>query len=232
MQNESNHGQNRFTRLLKEKGYYIVLSLCLVAVGVAGYVFVSNAIRQDEQVMDSSLSVPITVEEPDDPGKQPSSQGASQQDTPVMGAAESETGLEEAVADTVVRPVSGAVLQDHAMDRLAYNPTTKDWRVHNGVDLAADAGQTVLAARAGTVTAVYEDDYYGGTVVIRHEDGYTTHYANLDAAVAVAAGDTVAAGDVIGTVGGTALLELAQESHLHFEVYLNGTAVDPEDFLP
>lgn len=227
MQNESNRRQNRFNRLLKEKGYYIVLSLCLVAVGVAGYVFVSNAIRQNEQIADPTLSVPIVVEEDDDPGKV-SQKETTRQDAPVMAPADEEAEP----ADPAIRPVSGAVVQDHAMDRLTYNPTTKDWRVHNGIDLAAQAGESVCAARAGTVTAVYEDDYYGGTVVIRHADGYTTHYANLEPVAAVAAGDTVAAGDVIGTVGETALLELAQESHLHFEVYHDGTAVDPETFLP
>lgn len=225
MQHEPNRKQNGFSRLLKEKGYYIVLSLCLVAVGIAGYVFVSDAIRQNDLIQQPSLSVPITAEDPDDP--QPHAKNPASADTPVMG--ETDTVVAE---QTVIRPVSGEVLQDHAMDRLTYNPTTKDWRVHKGIDLAAAAGQTVCAADAGTVTAVYEDDFYGGTVVIRHDNGYTTHYANLEPAAAVSAGDTVAAGDVIGTVGKTALLELAQDPHLHFEVYLNGTAVDPETFLP
>lgn len=231
MQNESDRRQNRFTRLLKEKGYYIVLSLCLVAVGVAGYVFVSTAVTQNDRLQEPSLSVPMTAEDAEeDPEKQKHDAASTEsqqtpQDTPVLGPGEAEP-------TEAVRPVSGQVVQDHAMDRLTYNATTKDWRVHNGVDLAAEAGQQVHAANAGTVTAVYEDDYYGGTVVIRHEDGYTTHYANLEPEALVAAGDEVSAGDPIGVVGQTALVELAQASHLHFEVYHNGTPVDPEEYLP
>lgn len=230
MQNKRNDRQERFIRLLKEKGYYIVLSLCLVAAGVAGYVFVSNAARQNDALDQPTLSVPITVEEDSNSQKDAAIPPRAQEDSPVMGMTPEDDRTQ--TDTTAVRPVSGEVVQDHAMDRLAYNPTTKDWRVHNGVDLAAETGQTVCAARAGTVTAVYEDDYYGGTVVIRHEDGYTTHYANLELSETLSAGDTVAAGDPIGTVGGTALLELAQASHLHFEVYHNGTPVDPESFLP
>ncbi len=229
MQNESNRRQNSFRRLMKEKGYYIVLSLCVLAVGISGYVFVSTAIKQNQSLAEETLSVPITVTEQKD----------SERDDPEIGQAVSavtETDAEEAVNETVsrvvIRPVNGSVLQDYAMDRLTYNPTTKDWRVHNGVDLAATAGQTVLAVKAGTVSAVYEDDYYGGTVVIRHEDGYTTQYSNLSTLSTVSAGDTVKAGDIIGTVGGTALLELAQEPHLHFEVSCNGEPVDPAEFLP
>ena len=229
MQNENNR-QSRFMRFLKQKGYYMALALCLVAVGVAGWIFVSNAMKQQSELDRPALSVPGTVVEPEkeDPQKPVRDTGAeeAQSDTPVLGDAE----VAEKVDDTTIRPVSGSVTQDHAMDRLAYNPTTKDWRVHNGIDLAATEGQTVLAARAGTVTAVYEDESYGNTVIIRH-DGFTTHYANLSTAAYVKAGDEVKAGDIIGTVGSSAMLELAQEPHLHFEVYRGTEPVDPEDFL-
>jgi len=229
MQNESNRRQNSFRRLMKEKGYYIILSLCVLAVGISGYVFVSTAIKQNQSLAEETLSVPITVTEQKD-----SERDDPEAETAVSAVtdADAETAIEETVSRVVIRPVNGAVVQDHAMDRLTYNPTTKDWRVHNGIDLAATAGQTVLAAKAGTVSAVYEDDYYGGTVVIRHEDGYSTQYSNLSTLSTVSAGDTVKAGDIIGTVGGTALLELAQEPHLHFEVTCNGAPVDPAEFLP
>ena len=117
------------------------------------------------------------------------------------------------------------------MDHLTYNATTQDWRVHNGVDLAAPLGQEVRAAKSGTVSAVFEDEYYGYTVVVQHEGGYASHYCNLEEAPAVVAGDTVTAGQVLGTVGSTALIEAAEEPHLHFEVYLNGESVNPAGFL-
>ncbi len=226
-----NHESHSFKRLWKDKGYYILLGLCVVAVGVSGYFFVTGALKESTEAQEV-LSIPATVDEPvEKPAQTP-----AKTDKPAKPQ-EQETVSEQPVEETVqpeepqvVLPVSGDVLQDHAMDRLVYHATTQDWRVHNGVDLAAEVGQPVKAARAGTVSAVYEDDFYGMTVVIDHGE-YTAHYCNLALNPAVAAGDSVSAGMVIGMVGNTALLESASASHLHFAVYQGGEPVDPAGFL-
>jgi len=69
------------------------------------------------------------------------------------------------------------------------------------------------------------------TVVLRHEEGYTTTYASLDSDVSVKAGDTVAMGQKLGTVGQTALLETAIGPHVHFSVTCNDEPMDPAQFL-
>jgi len=212
---------NKFARLWKEKGYYILLSLCVVAVGVSGYFFLTGA-SEEQQAVQESLSVPVTVEEVPEEPKKPQTRPAVSEVKPVEIPVE---------APLTVMPVSGNVTRDYAMEQLTYNATTRDWRVHNGVDLAAAVGSEVKAAKAGTVTAVYEDEFLGATVVIGHDGGYTTHYSNLAADPMVAAGDTVAAGDVIGLIGQTALIETAEEPHLHFEVYANGEPTNPAGFL-
>ena len=117
------------------------------------------------------------------------------------------------------------------MDCLVYNETTRDWRVHNGVDIAAEAGTAVCAAADGTVYSVYEDETMGTTVIIRHQDGYTTRYSSLDKEVTVTPGDTVKLGQTIGYVGQTALLESALGTHVHFSVTCNGESMDPMAFL-
>ena len=117
------------------------------------------------------------------------------------------------------------------MDCLTYNPTTRDWRVHNGVDIAAEAGTPVCAAAAGVVYTTYEDDGLGTTVVIRHEGGYVTMYSSLDADLAVSAGDDVELGQQIGYVGNSALLETAMGDHVHFCVTLNDQSMDPMEFF-
>lgn len=241
--NESNNQPGGFRKMLKEKGYYILLTLCIVAVGVSGAVFVSSALRQSQEAQET-LSIPAKATDPDQDTKTPQQTPASTQTSPAtpqggtqsgtQGGTQSQpqTGSSTAIAESVtVAPVSGTVIGDYAMEALAYNATTQDWRVHNGVDLAAAEGETVMAARDGTVTAVYEDEAYGTTVVIQHDDGYTTHYCNLAEGPAVSAGQTVAAGDAIGVVGRTAVLELGEDSHLHFAVFLDGAPVDPNEFL-
>jgi murein DD-endopeptidase MepM/ murein hydrolase activator NlpD len=117
------------------------------------------------------------------------------------------------------------------MECLSYNETTRDWRVHAGLDLAAETGTPVTAAADGEVYTVYEDDQMGTTVVLRHDGGYTTHYASLAEGVPVKAGDKVVLGQTIGFVGNTALMESALGDHVCFRVTWDGEIVDPAEFL-
>lgn len=222
--NESNHKLKAF---LKTRGYGVLLGLCAAAVAVSGYVFFRDASAQ-QQELEESMSTPVAVTE------LPTELVVEEPEQDGQTSAEEPEGELEAVQGTfrqTVMPVSGQVLRDYAMDRLTYNETTQDWRVHNGVDLASPLGQEVCSARDGTVTAVYDDEYYGTTVVIQHDDGYTSHYAGLAEEVLVQVADSVTAGQPLGTVGATALIEAAQEPHLHFEVYLNGEPMNPAGFL-
>ena len=211
------------------KGYYIALALCALAIGVSGYLYYANANDEQTQKDDPGVSVAATLPQ-------------EQQDVPVavIKPEDNETKPVETTEPqpTVTRqpiqtaaPVEGQTVAVYAMDSLGYNPTTRDWRVHNGVDIAAEEGTPVLAAANGTVYTVYEDDTMGTTVVIRHSDGYVTKYASLAADVAVAPGDKVTLGQKIGTVGNTALLESAVGAHVHFSVTRNDEPMNPADFL-
>lgn len=220
--NESNKQNKRTARLWKDKGYYMILSFCVLAIGVAGYFFVSGAL-EEEAAAQQTLSVPVTVDKP---------QQEQKPETPDAAEDAADASAQTAVeAPSTVLPVSGDVLQEYAMDRLIFHATTQDWRVHNGVDLAAEVGQNVRAPRGGTVTGVYDDEYYGTTVVIKHDGGYVSQCSNLAAETMVQAGDTVLPGDVIGTVGETALIESAAPAHIHFSVTCDGESVDPAVFF-
>lgn len=240
MQHNSDSSRSgRFRKFFQEKGYYIVLLLCVAAVGVSGYIFLSSAVGEKKSLDGPSLSVATSAAVPSgaSSGKknQTARAGAAGEDgdSPAEPAAalEGDDAVRAAAAAIRVWPVSGSALMAYSADKLSYNATVKDWRTHEGVDLAAADGENVKAACAGTVTAVYDDELLGTTVVLSHTDGYTTQYSNLAAVPAVAVGDSVAAGDVIGSVGGTALLETGEEPHLHFAVFENGTPVDPAEFV-
>lgn len=130
-----------------------------------------------------------------------------------------------------VLPVSGEAIAAYAMDCLSYNETTRDWRVHNGIDLAAEDGAPVAAAADGTVYTTYEDDSLGYTVVIRHAGGYTTRYSSLQKDLCVEPGDTVTMGQTIGYAGDTALVETVMGAHVHFSVSCQDEPMNPSDFL-
>ncbi len=218
---------NKFFRKFGAKGYYIALIACAAAIGICGYVYYRNANSgQDPQLQDPTSDVGVA-----NPGE----------DTlPVVGedgghlqTPQPTVSNEEPVQQPLKTgwPLEGQTVAEYAMDCLAYNETTRDWRVHDGIDIAAEAGTTVCAAADGTVYTTYTDDRLGTTVVIRHQDDYVTVYSSLDGEILVEPGETVTLGQAIGTVGNTALLESAIGDHLHFSVTCNGESVDPEEFL-
>ena len=203
------------------KGYYIALVLCAAAIGVSAYLYYRGdsqeeanvpaaVIRQQEQISAAATN-PNVVQTP--------------AATTEPAATEPKKVLKTAA------PVEGELVAKYAMECLSYNQTTRDWRVHAGCDFGAEAGTEVKAAAEGEVYTVYEDEAMGTTVVIRHQDGYTTQYASLAEEVFVKAGDKVSLGQVIGTVGSTALMESALPDHVCFRVTCNGESVDPAEFL-
>ncbi len=107
------------------------------------------------------------------------------------------------------------------------SPTAGASTIHKGVDLAAPTGNTVVAAAAGTVVKSYFSSSYGNYIVISHGNGLLTGYAHMSVR-SVQQGDTVVAEQKIGECGSTGI---STGSHLHFEVYENGTAVDPMKFF-
>ncbi len=125
-------------------------------------------------------------------------------------------------------PVPGmTVLYGYSGNTLMYNEILGDWRTHDGIDIEADIGCSVSAAADGTVISVKKGTY-GNTVTIDHGNGLSTVYAQLGE-VSVAEGDTVASGDVIGTIGDS-IGENTRQAHLHFEVRRDGKPADPEEF--
>ena len=210
------------------KGYYIALILCAAAIGITGYLYTRN-VDQETVVLQETLEEDVIV-----------GPVATEENVPVIAtepAAEttvpSTKATESAPKKTLktTAPVSGQEIHGYSMEALSYNETTRDWRVHNGVDFAAEEGTQVCAAADGTVYTVYEDDSLGYTVVIRHEGGYTTRYSSLSQETCVQAGDTVTMGQTIGYVGSTALVETTMGSHLHFSVTCQDEPMDPAQFL-
>lgn len=107
------------------------------------------------------------------------------------------------------------------------HPITQKLDYHTGVDIAAPLGTAVIAAADGVVVERGVSEINGRYILIRHNDHTETFYGHLSRYKA-AEGDKVKAGDVIGLVGSTGL---STGPHLHFEIRLDGVAVDPETVL-
>lgn len=107
------------------------------------------------------------------------------------------------------------------------HPIWGDKRFHTGVDLAANKGDPIYAIASGTVTSASYSDAYGYNVSISHGNGYGSMYAHMTS-YTVSAGQYVSQGEIIGYVGTTGW---STGPHLHFEIYVNGSTVNPMDYV-
>lgn len=138
---------------------------------------------------------------------------------------------EKAKELTFVKPVEGDIVREFAKDNLIYSNTLEEWTTHMGIDIKAEKTTVVKAAEAGTVKSIKNDPRYGLTIVVEHENGYQSVYANLLTSEFVVEGEKVEKEQSLGTVGNTAVFEVADEPHLHFEIWKDGVQVDPTTCL-
>ena len=132
---------------------------------------------------------------------------------------------------TFVKPTEGDIICEYAKENLIYSETLKEWITHTAIDIKADKTSVIKASADGIVKSIVNDPRYGLTVVIEHDDGYETVYANLLTAEFVVAGEEVTQGQTIGTAGNTASFESSMECHLHFELIKDGEYLDPAIYL-
>ena len=218
--------KKKFSGNISGKGYYIALILCAAAIGISGYLYYRNT-NDTQADLQNQDTEPVSITQ-NDGIEAVATQPAGQE---TMPSQEQEATVPSATKPAAVWPVDGQTVMEYAVEALAYNQTTRDWRTHDGVDIAAEAGTPVCAAADGEVYSVYEDETMGMTVVLIHDGGYTTRYASLSENVEVSAGDKVEAGQPIGYVGASALLESGIGDHVHFAVSCSGGSVDPLEFL-
>jgi len=133
-------------------------------------------------------------------------------------AGASSTGTGTPSASGFIWPVNGAVVSGFGWR----------WgRMHEGIDISASSGTPIWAAAAGTVIHAGWLGGYGNLVVVDHGDGLATAYAHASA-ILVGVGQQVSQGETLSLVGSTGN---SSGPHLHFEVRVNGAAVDPLFYL-
>jgi murein DD-endopeptidase MepM/ murein hydrolase activator NlpD len=138
----------------------------------------------------------------------------------------------KSIKQELIYPVQGEIIMDYAMDKLVYSKTLEQWIVHSGIDIKGLRGNPVKACGDGIVEKIYHDAKLGITIVIDHGDGLRTRYSNLSIDSMVKEKQHVKQGDAISGIGDTAIFEIGDEPHLHFEVLKDNKNVDPKTFLP
>ena len=209
-----NRGKRQASSLFGGMGFYIALLVCVVAAGVVGYfALLNNNDTQTEPTQTVDRTDPGPAQSVTAPAPEPSKPVISEEPVIVTRPAPQPAAPEPdpaPVSDDVAKPT---------MD-------TAPAAVQEPMEVASPLnGETVA------VFSVDADGRLGTTIVVDHHNGYVTTYASLQPETAVLAGDTVALGDTLGSVGNTSLSEAGLGAHLHFSVVKDGQAVDPMEFL-
>ena len=242
-------------KFLRSRGFTLALLACLVAAAAAG-VWAVRTVRDELKKSYDDLTTPqeepapepqLTLDpQEDDVWQQPvtdAAESAANVPKPASSAsssgAQSGSGLvhepsalqgasspaSSSAAPASTQPVSGRVLNAYSGDELVYNKTLGDWRTHNGVDYACTQGTAVAAPVAGKVVSAGAEGNWGTVVVLEDAAGRSWRLCGV-ADPAVKAGETVTAGQKLGTVG-TVGCECAEESHIHVEVKQGESYLDP-----
>lgn len=226
--------KNLFVKLKEDKGAraiaitVTVMLLVLTAIIITTVVANRAATKEPLPLPDDSTQAGVNDPVPDvQPDKQPEADPV-----PTPPPADQPTNT-DVLPTHFLLPVYGVMQKKHDSELQVFSSTMGDYRVHLGIDVGTAQGAGVSAMADGVIAQVWEDVRMGQCVAIKHGGECYTIYKNLSAELpeSVVVGATVKAGDVIGTVGESAMVEVAEEPHLHLEMTVNGLQVNPMDYL-
>ena len=143
-----------------------------------------------------------------------------------MSEEEAGEPLSFAGTDALTLPVVGEVLLDYSMDHAIYHATMQQYKYNPALVLAAPEGTVITAATEGVVKSIYYDSQTGNTVTFDVGDGYELTYGQLEE-LAVAEGDRVSAGDLVGKVAAPTIYYSEEGPNVYFKLTKDGTPVDP-----
>ena len=141
------------------------------------------------------------------------------------------SNTESNIQPSFIMPAEGEILKGFSKENLVFSETLQEWLTHQALDIKANSRDVVKCSADGKVKAIKSDPRYGLTVIVEHSAGFETVYSNLLTAEFVVEGEEVKQGQTLGTVGTSAVFEIADESHLHFEMLLNSEYVDPNLYI-
>lgn len=224
---------NVFLRLKQDKGAraiaITITVMLLVLTAIIITTVIANRATDDPVLPDDSQQAGVNDPDPtpDDNAQQPTPDDTT---PPTTTPDDTQTNV---LPERFLLPVSGVLQKVHDESVQVFSSTMGDYRIHLGIDIGTVAGASVSAMADGVIAQVWEDVSMGQCVAIQHGGDALTIYKNLSAELpeGTVVGAAVKAGDVIGTVGESAMVEVAEEPHLHLEMTVGGLQVDPTEYL-
>lgn len=232
----------------KKKGahFYAALGICILAVGVAAYTTYDSIKRfagSDDDVITSKTQQRYKVQNnnsAENDAKNASNKAKiidknldksrikSQTDTTSDSQDVVSTNAES--SGVIVYPTSKNIIKNFSGENPVFSKTLNDWRIHKGIDLAAEQGSKIKAITNGKVKEIYNDALYGTTMVIEHDGGFSAYYSGLGETTMVNVDDKVESGQEIASINSIPC-ESADGYHLHLSIKKDDKFIDPTEIL-
>ena len=223
---------DRLKNLKANKSAIVALCVLIVSVIIISAVAVATN-RARKSAVDDTPKPPVTQNKNDktEPEQKPDTK-VPEDSAPSTTPSTPSTSVDDKLPSFVL-PVSGSLTSKHDPTLQVYSSTMNDYRVHIGIDLNTEASAPVYAAADGKVDKIWEDTLMGYCIAIKHSGNCYTIYKNLANTLpdGIAEGTSVRSGQLIGSVGESAMVEIAQEPHLHFEMTVADLCVDPLEYF-
>ena len=195
----------------KKPAFWVIVVALVLCVALGVTLLTDPATKNDEQKIPPDVNyVAVETSVVNDEPKETSVGNSEPEEAP----AENDEPEAPVSTGTFIKPVDVNITRGFG---------ESSGKMHNGVDFAAEEGTPIVASSGGTVIKAESVDAYGNCVEIDHGDGVVTRYAHCSKLL-VSEGDSVSQGQNIAEVGSTGL---STGPHCHFEIIVNGEAVDP-----
>ena len=215
------------------KKQHIAAAACLVA-GAIGFAAVYSTQKIGKEEVPTEISQTSNIVEPTETEKPKPVETEKEQPSE-----KKETKQETVAEETVLHfdpqaitnwPIKGDVLLPFSMEKTIYFPTLDQYQYNRGMVIRADEGADVSAVTAGKIIDIYDSAETGHTVVQDLGDGYTAIYGQLRD-LNYDEGDTIAAGDVIGSVSATSKYFTVEGNNVYFAMEQDGKPINPMDYF-
>lgn len=215
--------ESEFFRKLKQGRVNRVIYLSAIVILLALSVVLAITAATNRAHREEGSGTPEPTPGITEPTTEPTTEKPDNPDRPTSGNSIPEFSL----------PVSGSLSKKHSADVQVFSKTMQDYRVHLGIDINTAENAPVYAAADGIVSQIWEDPMMGWCVALTHTGDCVTVYKNLskDIAEGITTGAGVKCGQLLGKVGDGAVMEVAEEPHLHMEVTVNNLQVDPMEYF-
>lgn len=242
-----NFSKGKFSSFMASKGFYIAIVVCLVGAGAATWMAVNRTIGDIENANSQIIEKEtlfndfpsleeVEKKQPDIPKVDaPSSSSApTLSSSPEPSAKPVDESIEPEASQTLAElprpvyalPMKGDIISQFSNGELVKNKTLKDWRTHDGIDIACEKGSDILAAADGVVEEIKKDPLWGNVIVLRHPDSKLSYYCGVSEIIPVKVGENVTIKQVIGTLESVPC-EISEDPHLHFAVKEDGVWINP-----